>query len=191
MKEYVFVSDKWYFIKNNKAYEVTWDYETGLMSVATEKTTIVIPTVKYSYGEMYKKANVQYYVDYYAGTQLQTGVTATPKKTSQTISPSKGYDGLASVTVEATPLEEAEATPTTESQEIVATGTGKIGLSKVTVAAVTSAIDENIVAGNIKSGVTILGVAGSYVKPDDANLLPENIKSGVTIYGVEGTYTGE
>ena len=39
---------------------------------------------------------------------------------------------------------------------------GKDGLGTVTVSAVTAAIDENIAAGNIKSGVTILGVAGTY-----------------------------
>lgn len=36
------------------------------------------------------------------------------------------------------------------------------GLSKVTVEAVTSDIDDNIVAGNIKEGVEILGVTGTY-----------------------------
>ena len=36
------------------------------------------------------------------------------------------------------------------------------GFSSFTVKAVTAAIDDNIVAGNIKSGVTILGVEGTY-----------------------------
>ena len=36
------------------------------------------------------------------------------------------------------------------------------GYSSVSVSAVTAAIDENIVEGNIKSGVTILGVTGTY-----------------------------
>ena len=51
-------------------------------------------------------------------------------------------------------------TPTTSKQTITA-DSGKT-LGTVTVNAVTAAIDENIVAGNIKSGVTILGVTGSY-----------------------------
>ena len=51
-------------------------------------------------------------------------------------------------------------TPTTSKQNVTA-DSGKV-LEKVTVNAVTAAIDENIVAGNIKSGVTILGVEGTY-----------------------------
>lgn len=51
-------------------------------------------------------------------------------------------------------------TPTTSKQNITA-DSGKV-LEKVTVNAVTAAIDENIVAGNIKSGVTTLGVEDTY-----------------------------
>lgn len=51
-------------------------------------------------------------------------------------------------------------TPSTSKQTITA-DSGKT-LGTVTVNAVTAEIDENIVAGNIKSGVTILGVTGSY-----------------------------
>ena len=53
-----------------------------------------------------------------------------------------------------------EVTPTTEEQTVTA-DSGKV-LGTVTVKAVTAAIDANIVAGNIKDGVTILGVTGSY-----------------------------
>ena len=58
------------------------------------------------------------------------------------------------------PVQNREITPTTSLQTITAE-TGKV-LGTVKVKAVTAAIDENIVAGNIKSGVTILGVTGSY-----------------------------
>lgn len=49
----------------------------------------------------------------------------------------------------------------TISQQVVQPDSGYDGLSRVTVNAVTAAIDNNIVASNIKSGVSILGVTGS------------------------------
>lgn len=67
----------------------------------------------------------------------------------------------ASAILPAPTLQNKTVTPTTSKQTIKA-DTGKDGLGTVTVNAVTAAIDENIVAGNIKSGVTILGVTGSY-----------------------------
>lgn len=51
--------------------------------------------------------------------------------------------------------------PTTSSQSIVAPS-GVDGYSPITVSAVDSSIDQNIVASNIKDGVTILGVTGNY-----------------------------
>lgn len=60
-------------------------------------------------------------------------------------------------------LQEKEVVPTKEKQEIVSDPQYD-GLSKVTVNAVTSEIDENIKAENIKEGVSILGVGGT-VKP--------------------------
>lgn len=51
-------------------------------------------------------------------------------------------------------------TPTTSSQTITAPS-GTDGYSPISVAAVTSSIDSNITAGNIKKDVTILGVTGT------------------------------
>lgn len=91
---------------------------------------------------------------------------------------------------------------------------GYYGLSQVTVSG-----SANLVAGNIKSGVNVFGVVGTYntpsqsksftptsagstIVPDtgyllsqvtvsgDANLVAGNIKSDVTIFGVTGTYGG-
>jgi hypothetical protein len=56
--------------------------------------------------------------------------------------------------------QDKSVTPTTEAIEVEA-DEGKI-LGKVIVAGVTAAIDANIIAENIKSGVTILGVEGTY-----------------------------
>jgi len=58
-------------------------------------------------------------------------------------------------------LQEKTATPSTSIQYIIPSS-GYDGLSKVTVNAVTNTIDSNIQTGNIKSGVTILGVTGTY-----------------------------
>lgn len=58
-------------------------------------------------------------------------------------------------------LQNKTVTPTT-SEQTVSAGEGYDGLGTVTVNAVTAAIDENITEANIKSGVTILGVTGTY-----------------------------
>lgn len=68
--------------------------------------------------------------------------------------------GTASVLVEPT-IESLSIIPSTSSQMITAPS-GTDGYSPITVAAVTNSIDNNIVASNIKSGVSILGVTGNY-----------------------------
>lgn len=58
-------------------------------------------------------------------------------------------------------LQSLNVTPTTSAQQITPTSPVD-GYDEVNVAAVTSAIDPNIVAGNIKKDVSILGVMGTY-----------------------------
>ena len=58
-------------------------------------------------------------------------------------------------------IDELNVTPSTSAQTITAPE-GTDGYSPVNVSAVTSAIDANITAGNIKKDVQILGVTGSY-----------------------------
>ena len=69
--------------------------------------------------------------------------------------------------------EEKTVTPTTSVQEIVPSS-GKL-LSRVTVEGVTSDIDSDIIPGNIKDGVSILGVGGTY-----ANNAPKLIDGSIT-----------
>ena len=69
---------------------------------------------------------------------------------------------IASITTGSSPvISSLNVTPTTSAQTITAPS-GVDGYSPVNVSAVTSSIDANIVAGNIKDGVTILGVTGNY-----------------------------
>jgi hypothetical protein len=105
-------------------------------------------------------------------------------------------------------------TPTT-SQQTINPSSGKNGITQITVNPVTSIIDANISAQNIKSGVSILGVWGSLtpgITPSgninitnmnqtdvtnyataqvvDANIVAGNIKKNVVILGVTGDYEG-
>ena len=68
----------------------------------------------------------------------------------------------AGVDVQVTPALQSKSVTPSISQQIVTPDTGNDGLSQVTVGAVTSAIDPNIIAGNIKKDVPILGVIGAY-----------------------------
>jgi hypothetical protein len=61
-------------------------------------------------------------------------------------------------------IDELNVTPSTSAQTITAPE-GVDGYSPVNVSAVTASIDANIVAGNIKKDVTILGVTGSLEAP--------------------------
>ena len=67
----------------------------------------------------------------------------------------------------------------------------KDGLSKVTVNPVTSSIDSNISAGNIKNGVTILGVQGTY-SGTTINNQNKTIDSSTSVQSVtyDSGYTG-
>ena len=81
--------------------------------------------------------------------------TITPSTSSQTIIADSGYDGLNQVTINAVPTQTKSATPTSAAQDIIPDD-GKF-LSKVTIAG-----DTNLVAENIKSGVSIFGVSGTH-----------------------------
>lgn len=122
---------------------------------------------------------------------LQTK-SVTPSTSSQTITADAGYDGLDQVNVGAVDssidsdiqssniksgvtilgvtgsydgkepvLEDITITPSTQSQTIYPSQ-GHDGIYEVEVNAVDNTIDSNIVAGNIKQNVTILGVTGTY-----------------------------
>lgn len=97
--------------------------------------------------------------------KLQTK-TATPSESIQTISPDSGYDGLSSVTVNAV------------SKTYVGSGVTK----KAAATYIPKTSDQSIAASQYLSGAqTIKG---------DVNLVAGNIKSGVSIFGVTGTYAG-
>ena len=85
---------------------------------------------------------------------FQPAKTITPSTVSQ-IAVSSGYYTGGSITVAAVPTQSKTVTPTSTTQNITP-DSGKF-LSKVTVAG-----DSDLVAENIKSGVNIFGVTGTY-----------------------------
>lgn len=78
-----------------------------------------------------------------------------------TVRPDTGYTGLDAVTVNV-PLESLTINPSTTSQSITHNNHG--GYNSITVNPVTSSIDSDIQANNIKLGCNILGVNGNVVE---------------------------
>lgn len=96
---------------------------------------------------------------------LQTK-TVTPSESTQTVSSDSGYDGLSKVTVNA----------------ISSTYIGSDVTKKSAATYIPKTTNQSIASGQYLSGTqTIKG---------DANLVAGNIKSGVSIFGVTGTYAG-
>ena len=85
--------------------------------------------------------------------------------------------------IQVTPvLQDKTITPSTSKQEITADD-GYTGIGTATVEAVTSAIDSNIKAANIRTGVSILGVQGNLEpdKPDqEKTVIPSSSQQIVT-----------
>ena len=86
-------------------------------------------------------------------------------------------------------LQEKTIVPLTD--EVVVTADESFdGLSKVTVGAVPSSIDSNIISENIKSGVSILGVEGNYANLEEATATENDVAEGKTAYISTGLVTG-
>lgn len=100
-----------------------------------------------------------------SGVKLQSK-TVTPSENTQTVNPDSSYDALSSVTVGAI------------SNTYIGSGVTKKSAATYT----PGTSDQSIASGQYLSGTqTIKG---------DANLVAGNIKSGVSIFGVTGTYAG-
>ena len=129
---------------------VTGTFDGGTLQSKTVKSSTSKQTVTPSSG-YYGLSSV--IVDPY----VLDSKTVKSSTSRQTVTSSK--DGLSSVIVEPYVLDSKTVDPSTNSITVTSS---KDGLSSVTVNPVTSSIDSNIQAGNIKKDITILGVTGTY-----------------------------
>ena len=119
--------------------------------------------------------------------------TATPSTSEQTITPDPGYDGLSSVIVEAMPSGTLN-TPTVDSSGLITAQVGASGYlasgakaTKQLTTQIAQTITPSTADQTISSG---LYLTGAQTIKGDANLVAGNIKSGVSIFGVAGSFEG-
>lgn len=106
------------------------------------------------------------------GTYQEKTVSAS--ESQQEIIADDGYDALSKVTINAAKLQSKALHPQTGAPSIATPDAGYYGFKTVVLSPVTKSIDSNIQAENIKSGVSILGVYGTFTGEGG---LPAGIKA--------------
>ena len=144
-----------------------------------------------------------------SGVKLQSK-TVTPSENTQTVNPDSSYDALSSVTVEAISNTYIGSSVTKKSAATYTPGTSNqsIASGQYLSGAQTIKGDSNLIASNIKKGVTIFNVTGSYneatggptlqskaVSPSESTqtVSPDNGYDGLskaTVNAISSTYVG-
>ena len=95
--------------------------------------------------------------------------SATPSETAQTVKPDSGYDGLSQVSVGAISKTYVGSSVPKQAAQTITPGTADktIESGRYLTGAQTIKGDAKLVAGNIKSGVSIFGVAGTMTAGED------------------------
>ena len=117
-----------------------------------------------------------------AGAAKLQEKTVTPTESQQTVTPDTGYDGMSQVTVEAVPAGYIGSGVTKKAAAIYTPGTSNqtIGANQYLSGAQTIKGDSNLVAGNIRSGVSIFGVTGTVVAASSPNLQAKTVTPGTS-----------
>lgn len=145
-----------------------------------------------------------------SGVKLQSK-TVTPSENTQTVNPDSSYDALSSVTVEAISNTYIGSSVTKKSAATYTPGTSDQSIASGQYLNGTQTIkgDNNLTAGNIKSGVSIFGISGTYtgsssggsgsvslqsktVSPSERTqtVKPDSGLSQVTVNAISTTYVG-
>ena len=148
----------------------------GLSSVTVEPYTLDSKTVNSSTAQQVITSSVDGLSSVTVEPYTLDSKTVNSSTAQQVITSDK--DGLSSVTVEPYVLDSKTVNPSTSQQTVTSSADG---LSSVTVNAVTSSIDPDIQAGNIKRGVEILGVTGTF---DGGSLQSKEVNSSTNSQSV-------
>lgn len=134
-----------------------------------------------------------------SGASLQSK-TVSPSESAQTVKADNGYDGLSQVTVNAVSRTYVGSGVTKKSAATYTPGTSDQSIASGQYLNGTQTIkgDSNLTAGNIRSGVKIFNVTGSYAgssssggtDTSDATATAANILSGKTAYVNGSKLTG-
>ena len=135
-----------------------------------------------------------------SGASLQSK-TVSPSESAQTIKADNGYDGLSQVTVNAVSRTYVGSGVTKKSAATYTPGTSDQSIASGQYLNGTQTIkgDSNLTAGNIKSGVKIFNVTGSYAgssssggtNTSDATATAKDIARGKTAYVQGAKITGD
>lgn len=136
----------------------------------------------------YASVNVNVSSSDSGATPTYQSKSVTPSESSQTITPDSGYDALSSVTVNAISSTYVGSEIAQKSATTYTPGTSDQTIASGTYLSGTQTIkgDSNLVAGNIKSGVSIFGVSGSYTGSGSSSS-GTTMKSGTTTSGTINT----
>lgn len=112
-----------------------------------------------------------------AGATKMQEKAVTPSESQQVITPDDTYDGLSKVTVGAISKTYVGSGVTKKSAATYTPGTSNqtIGANQYLSGAQTIKGDSNLVAGNIRSGVSIFGVTGTVVAASSPNLQTKTV----------------
>lgn len=117
-----------------------------------------------------------------AGATKMQEKAVTPSESQQVITPDDTYDGLSKVTVGAISKTYVGSGVTKKSAATYTPGTSNqtIGANQYLSGAQTIKGDSNLVAGNIRSGVSIFGVTGTVVEASSPNLQAKTVTPGTS-----------
>lgn len=117
-----------------------------------------------------------------AGVTKMQEKAVTPSESQQVITPDDTYDGLSKVTVGAISKTHVGSGVTKKSAATYTPGTSNqtIGANQYLSGAQTIKGDSNLVARNIRSGVSIFGVTGTVVAASSPNLQSKTVTPGTS-----------